>query len=248
MNNDKYLEFAEKYDYMLSTDDSRTVFFRKCFEKYLVGSVLDCSCGTGNDLIMFRTLTNNVAGSDLSDAMIAVAKKKTVQAGFDIKIEKADFRKLEAYGLTGYDAIVCLSSSICELHSEEDTIEAIKSMYNSLNKNGILIIDQGQSDSMMNSRPRFIPVLNNREISRLFVIDYLEDSDDFITVNICDLVHTEEDNRFSLNPFRLRIRLFDEWRELMKKASIDNYEIFGNWDMAGYDKNTSKRIIIKAIK
>jgi ubiquinone/menaquinone biosynthesis C-methylase UbiE len=248
MKEDKYIEFAEKYDYMMSYDDARTNFFRELFEKNQIESLLDCSCGTGNDLIIFSSMVKKVTGSDLSDAMLAVARKKIEIERNDISLKKADFRNLAAYGLSGFDGIVCLSSSICEIHDDENVIKALKSMYESLNSYGILIIDQGQSDAMMKSKPRFIPVLNNEEISRLFVIDYLENSNDFITVNICDLIHDGNQNDFSVNPFRLRIRLIDEWKRLLEDAGIKNFEIYGNWDKSEYDKNRSKRLIIKAKK
>lgn len=248
MKEDRYIEFAEKYDYMMSDDGARSDFFRQLFEKHHIESLLDCSCGTGNDLIMFSSIVKEVTGSDLSEAMLTVAKKKIEIDKNHIATKKADFRNLQSYGLTGYDAIVCLSSSICEIHDDKNVIKALKSMYESLKSDGILIIDQGQSDAMMKSRPRFIPVLNNEEISRLFVIDYLDESNDFITVNICDLIHDGNENSFSVNPFKLRIRLLDEWKRILEDAGISNYKIYGNWDMSEYDKNMSKRITIKVEK
>lgn len=248
MNNDTYFDLAEKYDYMLPADDKRSEFFEKLFENHHVKSLLDCSCGTGSDLIMFKSFVDHVTGSDISNSMLEVAKGKIKKANLDIGLKKVDFRYLESYGLMNYDAIVCLSSSICEIHSDDDAITAIQSMFDSLNDNGILIIDQGQTDGMMKSRPRFIPVINNREISRLFVIDYLDGSNAFITVNICDMEHTEEKCTFSLNLFKLRIRLIDDWKDLLLKAGIANYQIYGSWEMDDYDKTSSKRIIINAMK
>jgi len=248
MKEDKYIEFADKYDYMMSADSSRNAFFKELCEKHQIESLLDCSCGTGNDLIMFSPIVKKVTGSDLSDAMLRVARRKIEKEENNISLKKADFCNLKSFGLAGYDAIVCLSSSICEIDSNENLIRALKSMYESLEKGGIFIIDQGQSDAMMKSRPRFIPVLNNREMSRLFVIDYLDESNDFITVNICDFIHDGNEIAFSVNPFRLRIRLIDEWHRMLSDAGITNYEIYGNWDKSEYDKNKSRRLIIKGIR
>ena len=233
---------------MLSADESRIRFFKTLHDKHKFKSILDCACGTGSDVIMFKSFIDKVSGSDLSGAMLEVAEIKIKKTGLDIELKKADFRHLELSGLIGYDATVCLSSSICEVHSNEDVMRAIKSMFNSLNDKGVLIIDQGQSDAMMKSRPRFIPVTNNRDISRLFVIDYSENSNDFITVNMCDMEHTMEGCSFSHNPFNLRIRLIDEWKDLLHKAGMDTYEIYGSWEMDKYDRKNSKRLIIKAQK
>ncbi len=248
MNIDNYSDIAEKYDYMLSDDPNRRTFFEKSLKNHGTKTLLDCSCGTGSDLLMFKSIVDNVTGSDLSDSMLKVARERIEKADLNIKIRKADFRYLNAVDVIRYDAVVCLSSSICEIHSDDDVIITLQSMFDSLNNDGLLIIDQGQSDAMMKSRPRFIPVINDRDLSRLFVIDYLNNSNEFITVNICDLEHTEEKCSFSLNPFKLRVRLIDEWKDLLQRADIRSYKFYGNWDMSDYDKSESKRIIITALK
>lgn len=233
---------------MLPVDSARIAFFGSLFKKHGTKRLLDCSCGTGSDLLMFRSLLDNVYGSDLSDAMLAVAHDKIRNAGANIPLTKANFCHLESYGLKNFDAVVCLSSSFGEVHSDEDAVTALKSMYASLNTNGILIIDQGQSDAMMQAKPRFIPVLNTCDLSRLFVIDYPVGSDDFITVNICDLLHTSKETSFSVSPFTLRVRLVHTWQNLLKRAGIARYKIFGNWDMSAYDTMSSRRIIITAVR
>ena len=87
-------------------------------------------------------------------------------------------------------------------------------------------------------------VINNQEISRLFVIDYLDNSNKFIIVNICDLEHSKENCNFELNSFKLRVRLTDEWKDILQKAGITKYQIYGSWEMTRYDKAESNRIII----
>lgn len=248
MENNNYYDLAEKYDYMLSDDPARIVFFKNIMTDHNVKSLLDCSCGTGADLIMFKSFIDYVEGSDLSDPMLEVAKKKIEKSGLDIKTSKGDLRYLQSWNSMKYDAVVCLSSSMGEIHSDKDVIIGLRSMYSTLNKNGILIIDQGQSDLMMKTRPRFIPIINNRFFSRLFVIDYLDDSNKYITVNICDLEHTDDNCSFSMNPFKLRVRLFDEWKELLSKAGINSFKIYGDWKMADYSKSESRRIVIVATK
>jgi len=248
MKINSYSDLAEKYDYLLSEDPNRVAFFRNLLTIRQAKTLLDCSCGTGSDLIKFKSFVDYVEGSDLSDSMLEIARKKIEKVGLDINVKKGDFRYFNQSNLMKYDAVVCLSSSICEIHSEKDVIIALKSMFGILNNKGILIIDQGQSDSMMKSRPRFIPIINNREISRLFVIDYQDNANEFITVNICDLEHTDEKCCFSINPFKLRIRLFDEWKDLLQKAGICDYNIYGNWEMADYDKTESKRMLIAITK
>ena len=76
MNTDNYSELARKYDYMLSADPVRREFFEKTLIKHKAESLLDCSCGTGSDLIMFNSIVDNVTGSESLDSMLEVARKK----------------------------------------------------------------------------------------------------------------------------------------------------------------------------
>jgi ubiquinone/menaquinone biosynthesis C-methylase UbiE len=68
MSKDAYEGFAEWYDWMKEKNPAREQFFRKLFVKHNVSKVLDCACGTGQDLIMFHMMGFLVFGSDLSDS------------------------------------------------------------------------------------------------------------------------------------------------------------------------------------
>ena len=79
MSDDSYAHFADRYDLFINRSDKldlvRTEFFRKLLLENDVHSVLDCACGTGRDLIMFSSLGLSVYGSNISEAMLAQARK-----------------------------------------------------------------------------------------------------------------------------------------------------------------------------
>jgi ubiquinone/menaquinone biosynthesis C-methylase UbiE len=245
METDNYEELAQRYDWMTSVNPVRKMFFQTIFEKYNVKSVLDCACGTGSDLLMFNSMGVDISGSDISDGMLTVAQQKIAQSGQKINLNKADFLKLGESFNNRFDAIVCLSSSICEIHSDEDVLTAIKSMEEQLNPSGIVVIDQGQSDKFMVNKPRFIPVANTRDFTRLFVLDY---DDPFVTVNINDFEHSESKDTFSVRPIKLKVRRIDEWKSLFKSTGFSSINLYGGWDLSGYDINSSDRIIVVAQK
>ena len=56
MENDKYSNIADTYDYMLLKNIEREMFFTKIFRNNNVKSILDCACGTGKDLVLFNSL------------------------------------------------------------------------------------------------------------------------------------------------------------------------------------------------
>jgi SAM-dependent methyltransferase len=245
MTTDYYESFSERYDWMYQKDQIREEFFRQLLKDYSVTQVLDCACGTGRDLIMLHSLGFNVAGSDLSEAMLAQARKNLDAIGIDVPIKKVDFRELESDYTSQYDAVLCLSNSINEILDEPEVHRALQSMKAVLRTGGILVLDQGQSDAMMKNPPKFDPVTNTRDFSRLFVLEY---SKEVMKVNIFDFIHTEERCAFYSTSVNVAIRLKGDWERLLSNAGFTNTKYFGDFRFSPYDKQSSRRLIVVSQK
>jgi SAM-dependent methyltransferase len=240
---DPYHDWAERYDWMARRDPQRVAFFQRLFARRGVQSVLDCACGTGSDLALVASLGCQVQGSDLSAAMLAQAQKRLAQESLSVPLTQADFRTLPEHFNVAFDAVLCLSNSINELLDDGQVVAALQSMAAVLRPGGILVLDQGQTDASMAGPPRLVPVVNERDFSRLFAIDY---HDDLMDVHICDFVHTEEETGFYQNTVHLRVRLQDDWRNLLQAAGLDPVEFYGDWQFSPYDKAHSRRLILVA--
>jgi len=243
MNNDKYAGFAEQYDWMKKDNPERIIFFQRVFSDHKVSRVLDCACGTGKDLIEFHSLGLNVYGSDLSKSMLRQAKITT--SDYNIPIRKVDFTNLPENFDINFDAIVCLNNSINELLEDSDTLQALRSMKSVLKPNGILIFDQGQTDNSMKNPPKYVPIINNRDFTRFFTIEY---SGNHQIVNIFDFTHTEHDSKFNHFSVKIRIRLLDSWLNILQKGGFSKIDFYGDWNSTPYDKDFSSRLICVAQK
>jgi glycine/sarcosine N-methyltransferase len=243
MTQDKYAGFAERYDWMKQDNPARKEFFRSLFRKHEVQTVLDCACGTGRELLMFRSMGLAVAGSDLSDSMLAAAHRNIGE--IDIPIRKVDYCELAENYSERFDAVVCLSNSINEPLEDAVTLRALCSMKAVLRPGGILVFDQGQTDASMQHPPAYAPILNTRDFTRFFTMEY---DGDIQTVNIFDFIHTDDESDFHQSSVRIRIRLLDSWREMLTEAGFGRMAFFGDWESTPYDKNESQRLIVVATK
>ena len=239
---DSYAEIAERYGRMLQDDPDRKMFFERIFECFHVKNILDCACGTGNDLILFRSMGYNVIGSDLSEAMLKVSQRLVHSHKADIVLRKGDFQNLQAVHSETFDVVVCLSNSINE--GEVDAVRALESMKQVLGPNGIIILDQGQTDLTMQDPPSYVPIMNDQSLSRLFTMTYEQN---IMTVNIFDFIHEAKESKYEFkhSQFKIRIRLYTEWTEILEKANLEA-EFYGNWEGEKYDPGRSKRLIIVA--
>lgn len=242
--NDQYEDLADRYDWMSLQQPAREAFFRQLFAKHGVSDVLDCACGTGTDLIMFHSLGCNVLGSDLSNAMLRQARKKLKEADLDLPVKRADFRELQTHFKRQFDAVVCLTNSINEVLEESEVLRALRSMKAVVRQGGIVVFDQGQSDATMKNPPGFDPVVNNRDFSRLFVLEYVTD---VMQVNIFDFVHTEKRYEFHNATVNIAIRLKDDWDKILSSAGFSHVQYLGDMDFTPYDVDTSRRLIAIAV-
>jgi len=239
---DRYSDIAEYYDHMLGENPEREEFFREIFQMHNVRNILDCACGTGSDLILFNSLGYSVTGSDISESMLKVAQQKIADCNADITLKKVDFHNLNKSFKAAFDAVVCLSNAVNEI--DVDVIRALESMKSVLNKDGIIIFDQGQTDFTMKDPHAYFPAVNNKDLSRLFTMSYIKE---IMDVNIFDFIHKENEGiyDFKHSAFKIRIRLHSDWVDIMRQVGLEA-DFYGNWSFEPYDKEKSKRLIVVA--
>jgi ubiquinone/menaquinone biosynthesis C-methylase UbiE len=221
-------------------------FFHRLFAENHGRKVLDCACGTGNDLHLFHSLGSEVIGSDVSDSMLAQARKNLRRSGLEVPLKKADYRELRRNFDEQFDAAVCLSTSILHMPNEREVLRALKSMRDVLREGGILILTQGTTDKMWKEKPRFILAVDRKDFSRLFVIDY---SNQGARYNILDIFHGDEPGDFRVwsteYPYVL---LQDDQDRLLRASGFQTVSFYGSYHFDPYDKETSNLLIAVARK
>ena len=210
------------------------------FGKNKVKTVLDCACGTGQHLYMLSQLGYQLWGSDFSPSMIKVAKKNLDERGCNIPLHQCDFRYLEKTFDFRFDAIVCLTTSLPHLHTDEDLLLAVQSMKNRLNDRGLLIFTSGTTDYTL-TLPSIEVVVNREDFSRIFVKEH---NNRLQTIHVLDLFHSAqrvEENQYDIV---YRILLENDYRTLLTQSGFSDVEIYGDYDMNPYDKNSRRLIAV----
>lgn len=97
-------------------------------------TLLDVACGTGQHLAQLRE-RYEIAGVDLSDAMLAEARRLLPNA----QLQQGDMRTFDL-GRT-FDVAICLFSSIGYMTTAEDLNQALTNMARHVAPKGVLVID-----------------------------------------------------------------------------------------------------------
>ena len=240
---DRYEGFAERYD-LFPQDPAEADFFRRLFARHQVSRVLDCACGTGRDLILFQALGCEVAGSDLSPAMLARARQNLAAAGLELPLKELDYRDLAAHFNRPFDAVVCLRGSLLEAGDEAEMLRALCSLRAVLRDGGLVVLTQGMTDKLWRERPRFILETDTAAFSRLFVIDYLDRGARF---NVLDILRTPGESGLKVWSIdHPRVLLGADYERLLQEAGFTEIRLLGGCDFQDYDAETSDRLIVLA--
>ncbi len=245
---DRYADFAERYDLAVAHWDEFepevTGFFRRLFGENEIRTVLDCACGTGRHLLLFHSLGCKVWGSDVSESMLARARKNLATRGLEIPLRQADYRDLPNHFSRPFDAVVCLGA-IGYMPDEEQMLRALGSMGAILRRRGTLVLKTTLTDRQWREKPRFALAANTEHMSRLFVMDYLERT---VHYDILDISHSPGFNGMKQWSAELTVLLRDDQERLLSAAGFRNTEFYGSFDLDPYNRETSSKLIAVAQK
>ena len=245
---DPYAGFAERYDLFHGEfgqqDPEQVRFFQQLFARHQVQTILDCACGTGQQLHIFQSLGYEVTGSDISPSMLAQARKNLISSGIKVPLHQVDYRELPQHFHAPFDAVTCLSSSILHMESDEQVLLAFRSMRAVLRQGGILVLTQGTTDRQWAEKPRFILATDTGDFTRLFVIDYSGTGARYNIVDVNRGGGSAELQVWSVD--YPHILLQDDQHRLLQSAGFAAAEFYGSYRFEPYDKEESQRLIAVA--
>lgn len=244
---DDYAELSINYECLQPKEEifKQEGFFRNLIERFSVKTCLDCACGTGWHLFMLNNLSLKCDGSDLSGSMLREAK--TNLKGLPIELKKENFRTLSKSWKGKYDMIICMSTSFPHNANDKEAFQTLNSAYDRLNHGGIFVIDNGMSDNLFKSKPKFIPARITEEQAFYFVLEYPENQEKLI-FNILNVLKTPTGFNTTFKSIPYMALDLGKMKSLFSKTEYSQIEYFGNYDLDDYSTETSNRMIVIARK
>ena len=149
-------KFAIYYDQIYSDKSyiKEVNFVVKNLRKYSkknIQNVLDIGCGTGSHSVLLAKKGFSITGIDKSKQALDIAKGKFESNNQKGKFLIKDFRDFRIE--PKFDACISLFCSMCYLQNLDDFEKALKSINQSLKKNGFLIFDFWNGNAVVSQGP-----------------------------------------------------------------------------------------------
>jgi glycine/sarcosine N-methyltransferase len=243
---DEYKILSDVYDILNPKEEvfSQKPFFEKLVKQYSVHKVLDCACGTGWHLSMFHDMGLACSGSDISPDMLTRAKINL--EGKYIPLKTEDFRTLGKNWGETFDMVACLTTSLPHMLTDEDVVKALTSMYDRLRNGGILVITNGITDSLLDTKPTFIPARELANEAFYFVVEYANEAS--FTFHIIYTRQTDHGFEHLYTPVTYNAMRKSVLERCFAKTSFKNIKYYGDYDFGEYSVSGSSVMIVVAEK
>ncbi|WP_062055130.1 class I SAM-dependent methyltransferase [Aquimarina longa] len=192
--------------------------------------ILDLACGKGRHSIYLNQLGYDVTGVDLSKNSITYASQ------YENETLKFKVHDMSQPYFEKFSAVFNLFTSFGYFDNEEDNLNTIKAISSNLNENGFAVIDFMNVDYIIeNLVPEEVKKIGNITFN---IKRFLKDGYIFKEIRFRD---NNEDFFFTE---RVKSITLEGFKEYFKNANIDLLDIFGNYQLQKFQKNTSPRLIL----
>jgi SAM-dependent methyltransferase len=227
---------------------NETPFFKKLFEESRVKKILDLACGTGHHSIYFAKSGYEVTGVDKSEEMIRIARgnAKDIRG---VKFLKESFLNVYPRLKDRFDAVICLGNSLPHLLSKKDLKKTLQNIYDLLNPEGILIIQNRNYDKILRKKIRFMPpnIVDIGE-ERVVFSRMLDFNKNKIVFNLTTFRQIEGKWSFQTKSTLLRSILIKEMENILKGVGFKDKKFYGDYRFSPFRRYESEDLIIFARK
>jgi len=216
-----------------------------------VRDVLDVACGTFALDMGLAKRGYRIVGRDLSEAMLATARRKVAGAGVHADLALGDMRNLRLDRT--FDAVLCLGTAFNYLASSEDARTALRAFRRYLRPGGLLVLDLTHFDPWI-EHPENARAENDYRApdgTRIAVFTFNDQ-------NLARGVHyarfvtlVQKGNRIDLRVDESPLRIWrkDDLARLLERNGFRAVEWWGGLRLgARYDRRKSPRLVSVSVR
>lgn len=241
-----YDALAPDYDTMTSFEKRfifEKPFFRALIEQYRVKTAIDAGCGTGFHSLLLAQLGIRVVAVDISEEMLRRVALHAREMKMNVTTIRSTFEDLMKNVHHKVDAVFSMGNSLAHVLSDNNVRKAIRNFSASLNRGGILFVQNLNYDRILANRERIQSI---REIDGKVFVRFYDYIGNRIRFNILTIRKEGKELYHKLAGVPLRPIVSDTFVNLLNKEGFNKVKLFGSIAMEPYKSKTSHDLVVLA--
>jgi ubiquinone/menaquinone biosynthesis C-methylase UbiE len=208
------------------------------------GLILDLASGTGRHTILLSKEGYDVVGLDISPNLLKIAKTRRSS----IQLARADMRHLP-FKPQAFAAVISMDTSLGYLPTEQDDMESLLELHQTLQKGGVLIVDVFNKAKLMLKYAAKKPIISKQSEYPSFFLSQKRTVDkkglklrDSWTV--CD----KADRKIRIFKHIVRLYPSDFLQDLLEQAGFEVTRLIGDYEGHQFSLESNRLILVANAK
>ena len=228
----QYSDFAFVYDELMNEVDYNG--WVKYIEDIIdsegvkVKNILELACGTGNLTIPLTKKNYDIAGIDISDEMLSVAREKAEKEGVELVLLQQDISELD-FEISDLDCVLCACDGFNYITYDDDLENVFSKTYELLKKDGIFIFDISYFYKLANILGNNMYGENREDIAYMWQ-NYFDEEENLIEMELTFFIKDEcgKFERFE-EIHQQRAYTEDEIVDMLEKSGFKDIKYYGDF-------------------
>lgn len=197
--------------------------------------ILDLACGYGRHANRLAELGHRVTGVDINSGFLEIAKREAKEKGVSVKYIMEDMQKISFH--EEFDRVLLLFTSFGYFEDEENFL-VLKKVADALKPSGLFCFDIPNRDVCLK---HFLPYIVVEKGNDLMIDRSTFDS---TTGRVYNKRIVIRNGKRKDKPFFVRLYNPTEIGDLLNRAGLRIYKMYGDWDSNPFTSDSRKMIII----
>lgn len=241
-----YDEIADEYDTITGQAgriDAARSFLLALRERVAFASAVDVACGTGLFALLLAEMGVATTGADLSEGMLAEARRRAEQAGLPVEWVCSPMESLADRVQGPRDLVLCMGNSLPHLVTESALADALASFAAVLGPGGTLVLHVLNYTRVLERAERVVGVDHRGQAVYVRFYDFL---DERVRFHILSVDLATDPPGHTLRSTELRPWRHDELTDACRHAGFVDVRAFGDLAFAEFDEHESDVLVLTA--
>lgn len=222
--------------------------FQRALSSVHAQSVLDSACGTGHHACLFARWGMDVAGSDLSAAMVEKSRHLAASRNLKIDIRQASFDRLSQTFDRTFDAVVCVGNSLSAAGSRSTVTDGIADMHQVIRPGGVLMVQVLNYERFPPGQTVYGEAVHRMHLGQSYL--FLKAWRRAATKCEMDVIVLTDGatGQWTRTVFTERLLVMDRSGlvEMLEHSGFGKIHLYGGYDGTPFDSKTSRDLIAVA--